>query len=313
MMLDSAPNYRSINENKANFDQIYTRPDPRDYYRVLYGLDYIIPDLAKLVFRNIITAMQERRKHRIKVLDLGCSYGNNGALIRMPLDLDRLAKRYRDLDTEAVSPRDLMALDRSYFQSWPKRDVDIVGIDVSRPAIDYARSVGLIDEGLAINLETEPVSPACRDMVSDVDLIITTGSVGYVTERSFGKLLTAIGQPAPWIASFVLRMFPYSRLTGLFDTAGMVTEKLGGVTFIQRRFHSEEECVGVLAKLEGQGIDPAGKEAGGLLHAELFLSRPRGEADDLPLEDIVSVTSGGDRRFGRRFRRDGEDAIRFGL
>ena len=40
------------NDIKANFDSIYSRPDPREYYRVLYGLDYVIPDLAKGIFRK---------------------------------------------------------------------------------------------------------------------------------------------------------------------------------------------------------------------------------------------------------------------
>lgn len=306
-------NYRSINEKKANFDQIYSQPDPRDYYRVLYGLDYIIPDLAKNIFRNIITALEDSRGRPIKVLDLGCSYGNNSALIRFPLDLERLAKRYRDLEIQGVSAQDVVDLDRRYFQSWPKRDVDIVGIDVSAPAVNYARAVGLIDDGMAINLETEPLSESCRKMILDVDLIISTGSVGYVTERSFAKLLTAIGRPAPWIASFVLRMFPYARVAELLESVGLETEKLNGVTFVQRRFHSERECLNVLGKLDALGLETEGKEACGLLHAELFLSRPKEEAKDFRLEDIVSVTSGADRKFGRRFRRVRDDSIRFGF
>jgi SAM-dependent methyltransferase len=313
MAVNQAPNYRSINESKANFDQIYTQPDPRDYYRVLYGLDYIIPDLARQSFRNIISALERSRGRRIKVLDLGCSYGNNGALIRFPLDLARLAQRYRDLEGEGLSPEELIRLDRSYFGSWPQGEIEIVGMDISKPAISYAQRVGLIDDGMAVNLETEPLTPACREMLKGVDLIISTGCIGYVTERSFDKLLTAIGEPAPWIASFVLRMFPYGRIAGLFDAAGLVTQRLNGVTFIQRRFHSEEECSDVLSKLEAQGIGTEGKEAEGFLQAKFFLSRPIDETDAGELEDLVNITSGAERQFGRRFRRGSDDVIRFGL
>jgi hypothetical protein len=105
-------------------------------------------------------------------------------------------------------------------------------------------------------------------------------------------------------------MFPYDSISDLMRQSGLVTEKLQGVTFVQRRFHSEEECIGVLEKLEAQGIDPRYKEAEGLLHAELFVSRPPGDCERHPLEELVSVTSGASRPFGRRFRRGDDDVIR---
>lgn len=307
-----AISYSHVNTAKANFDRIYLEEDPREYYRILGGVDYIIPDLAKGIFQNIIAALEQERGRRIRVLDLGCSYGINAALIRFPLDIGRLIQRYVDLQAAGLTTSELIRLDRSFFSSWPKLDVEIVGCDVSRPAIDYARSVGLIDDGISGNFEAEPVSAAARALLSGVDLIISTGSVGYVTERTFAKLLAAIGQPAPWVASFVLRMFPYQKVSDLMHASGMVTEKLQGVTFVQRRFHTESECVQVIEKLEAQGIDTRSKEADGLLHAELFLSRPAGDCAQHALEDLVSVTSGASRPFGRRFRRGDDNVIRLG-
>jgi hypothetical protein len=303
-----ALSYKHVNTAKANFDQIYMEEDPREYYRVLGGMDYIIPDLAKGIFQNIISALTQERGRRIRILDLGCSYGINAALIRFPLDIGRLVQRSHDLQGAGLTTSELIRLDRSYFLSWPKLEVEIVGCDVSRPAIDYARAVGLIDHGISGNFETEPVSAAARELLKGVDLIISTGSVGYVTERTFGKLLAAIGQPAPWVASFVLRMFPYRRISELMHDWGLATEKLEGITFVQRRFHSESECLQVIERLEAQGIDTRNKEADGLLHAELFLSRPAADCEHHPLERLVSITSGASRPFGRRYRR-GEDHV----
>src|SRR5690606_22977070 len=84
-------------EVKANFDQIYTRDDPREYFRVLHGLDYIIPALARPVFRRICDTLTELRRRPINILDVGCSYGINAALLRSPVSMDRLAQRYADL------------------------------------------------------------------------------------------------------------------------------------------------------------------------------------------------------------------------
>jgi SAM-dependent methyltransferase len=306
----NALSYGHVNTAKANFDRIYLEPDPREYYRVLGGMDYIIPDLAKRVFQNVIAALERERGRRIRVLDIGCSYGVNGALIRFPIDIGRLSQRYMDLQGVGLTTSEVIELDRSYFLSWPKLDVEIVGCDVSAPALAYARAVGLIDHGIGGNFEDEPVTGAMQKLLSGIDLIISTGSVGYVTERTFAKLLAAIGQPAPWVASFVLRMFPYEKIAGLMRQSDLVTEKLQGVTFVQRRFHSEDECVRVLESLEAQGIDTRSKEADGLLHAEFFLSRPAGQCADSPLEDLVSVTSGASRSFGRRFRRGEDNVVR---
>jgi hypothetical protein len=306
----NALNFSNVNTAKANFDQIYLEPDPREYYRVLGGMDYIIPDLAKGIFQNIIAALERERGRRIRVLDLGCSYGINGALIRFPIDIGRLIQRYVDLQGLGLATSELIQLDRSYFLSWPQLDVEIVGCDVSAPAINYARAVGLIDHGISANFESERVSGAVQAFLSGIDLIISTGSVGYVTERTFARLLAAIGQPAPWVASFVLRMFPYEGISDLLRQSGLVTEKLQGVTFVQRRFHSEAECVAVLERLEAQGVDTRYKEAEGLLLAELFVSRPPGDCARHPLEDLVSVTSGASRPFGRRFRRGDDNVIR---
>jgi SAM-dependent methyltransferase len=312
MELKQSPSYTHVNAAKANFDQIYLEADPREYYRVLCGVDYIIPDLAKGIFQNIIAALERERGRPVRVLDLGCSYGINAALIRFPLDIGRLAQRYFDLQGTGLTTSELVRLDRNYFLSWPKLDVEIVGCDVSEPAIDYAQAVGLIEHGISGNFEDESVTGVACSVLSGIDLIISTGSVGYVTERSFARVLKAIGQPAPWVASFVLRMFPYTRISQLLCEAGLVTEKLQGVTFVQRRFHSENECLRVIEKLESQGIDTRQKEADGLLHAEFFLSRPPGDRADHPLQELASVTSGASRSFGRRFRRGNDDVIRLG-
>jgi hypothetical protein len=304
--------YDEANEAKANFDKVYLQRDPRAYYRVLLGLDYVIPDLAKGVFRNVVSALEGLRGRRIKVLDIGSSYGINAALLRYPLDIDRLAQRYLDLDAAMIGSDEVLRLDRSYFSAWPGRDVEIVGLDVSEPAIDYACKVGLLDAGMAEDLECGPPSARLKEMLRGVDLIISTGCVGYVSERTFSRLLAAIDGPKPWIASFVLRMFPFGAIERvLAEQAAMVTEKLEGVTFIQRRFHSEQECREALAMLDQQGIKIQGKEAEGFYHAELFLSRPRRELDCVSLDEIAAVTSGRNRRYGSRWQLFGDSDVRF--
>ncbi len=299
---------QSANSAKACFDSIYSHPDPREYYRVLGGLNYVIPDLAKGIFRNLIAALEDLKGRPIKVLDIGCSYGNNAALVRFPLDFARLQQRYLALQAAGISTRELIELDRNFYRSWPKHDLEIVGCDVSRPALEFARSVGLIDAAISQNLEEEELIKASRDALRGVDLIISTGAIGYVTERTLARLLEGIGEPRPWVALFVLRMFPYDTFANLLEHHGYVTEKHTGVTFVQRRFQSEQEFRHVLNQLEALGIDSRNKESEGLFHSEFFLSRPPADCTDHPIEDLASVSSGVDLPYGQRFR-VGEDSV----
>src|SRR5690606_11532367 len=126
-------------------------------------------------------------------------------------------------------------------------------------------------------------------LIRSADLVASTGCVGYVTERSFGHILEASADAAPpWIASFVLRMFPYDAIARTLEDAGYVTERLDGVAFTQRRFASADERRHVIAAVESMGRDPAGLEAEGRQCAEFFLSRPAAEAAACPLADLFA-------------------------
>jgi hypothetical protein len=96
-------------------------------------------------------------------------------------------------------------------------------------------------------------------------------------------------------------MFPYDAIERSLQKFGLQTEKFEGATFVQRRFHDSEEYEATISKLAALGIDPAGHEQDGLLHAELFVSRPEELVRTRPLRSIVSVVSGRHKRFGRRF------------
>lgn len=287
---------------KANFDQIYTASDPREYYRVLFGLDYVIPELAKPIFRDLIDKRSETSAERLKILDLGCSYGINAALVRFPLDLRRLARRYVSREAFSLDPKELIDFDRSYFASWPKAtDAAFIGQDTSKPAIDYATRVGLLSGGVTTNLEEVEPSDRERALLSGLDLILSTGCVGYITSTTFRRVLDLQEGRMPWIANFVLRMYPFEPIAEDLARYGLVTEKVPGVTFVQRRFHSKDEFESTIDALRDQDIDPSGKEAEGLLHAELYISRPKEDVAEMPLGELVSITSGAERGYGRRF------------
>ncbi len=297
------PDYSDSNAIKADFNNIYLRKDPRSYYSVLGGMDYVIPDVARPIFMQLAEkCAAELGRGPITILDVGCSYGVNAAQIRHGLSIKQLRERYLAPNIERLSSEKVVEFDQKYFASWPAReDFRFIGLDISPEAIGYGRKTGLLDDGVAIDLQSLPLDTRTRNMVSQADLIISTGCVGYVTKETFTKLLAA-GQKSPWIASFVLRMFDYANIEGALSEHGLVTEKFSGATFVQRRFRDRAECEQTLAALSARGIDPGGKETEGLLHAELFVSRPEVSVSAAPLTEIMSLTSGIDRAFGDRLR-----------
>lgn len=286
-----------INDDKANFDEIYTERDPRQYFRVLGQLDYIIPHLAQPIFEQLIRSRAEQQSEPVTVLDLGCSYGVNGALMKYRIGYDALRERYTAPALQKIASDELIALDRSFYRAWPKNEhVRVIGLDVSKPATRYAAESGAVDHAIARNLESEEPTAKEAALLADVDIIVSTGCVGYVTSRSFDRIARYArrGRPA-WVASFVLRMFPYDEIAATLARQQLETEHFDGATFVQRRFASVAEMEATVRAVEQRGFDTRGLESDGLFHAGLFVSRPRAEIERLPLQQMVSVVSGANK------------------
>jgi SAM-dependent methyltransferase len=293
-------NFGVINAAKANFDEIYDSDDPRSYFSVLGSLDYMIPDVAEPVVRQILQAYRRRHDVEPEVLDVGCSYGINAAVHRFPVTFAGLRRRYARREMAALSAAELANLDKNYYASWPDTGLaTFVGLDTSLPAIQYAKRVGLLADGIAANLEEADPSPTEEKLLSGVDIVLSTGSVGYVSEKTYRRVLACT--PRPWIVSFVLRMFPYDSFAKLFDEHGLVTERLPSAVFVQRRFRDLEEFESSLEMLGRRGLDTEGFESDGLLQADLFVSRPAADVMHQRLTDMITVSSGKYRPTGTRY------------
>src|SRR5690606_24301522 len=100
----------TINRGKAVFDDIYTMNDPRSYYSVLGALDYMIPDVAEPVIRQLLDARAGLHGHENVVLDIGCSYGINAAIHRFPTSFGYLHQRYARREMMELEADELIAL-----------------------------------------------------------------------------------------------------------------------------------------------------------------------------------------------------------
>jgi hypothetical protein len=277
-------------DGKADFSHIYDRPDPRDYFRTLTSLDYEIPQRAHPVFETIFAAMRAddaAGTEPPRALDLCCSYGVNAALLRCDLDLDDLAERYASPQLAELTPDEVCTADKDYYADRLLPDaVRVRGLDAAANAVAYACRVGLLDNGWAENLETGAPSAELARELEQIDVVICTGGIGYITERTLGQVVrTRPGRPAPWVAAFVLRQYSYESISPVLSQHGLVTEKLDGVSFPQRRFADDAERESALSAVIERGLDPSGYEESGRYYADFYLSRPRG--DDGPSVDSL--------------------------
>ncbi len=280
--------FEGINEAKANMDHIYNQTDPRMYFGELEKLGYAIPGVAKPIFLELISHLQRARNETVRVLDLGCSYGVNAALLKHDVSMSELFEHWGQKNLEDATSEEIIANDRNFFADFGEpTDIEVVGFDLAKNAVAYAEDVGLLDEGFAVNLETSLLSATAKEELASVDLVASTGCVGYVTEKSFERLMPAITQgQSPWMGNFVLRMFPFDAIEETLDEWGYTTEKLADQTFFQRRFASTDEQDQMMEQLSDQGIDPTGLEADGDLLAEFYLSRPIKDAAEMPIERL---------------------------
>jgi len=268
---------------KIDLSEIYNKSDPRRYYSTLQRLDYIIPGTAKPVFQQVIGAYRSiHEKERLRIVDVGCSYGINAAMLKGDLEMEQLYSLYAPEEIGNVKRSDLLIRDQAVVEEIVKdAQLEVVGLDASPNAIKYAVEANLLDQGIAADLESGQASPEVAAVLDGADLVISTGCVGYVGENTFKNILEANAPHKPWMVNFVLRMFPFDQIAGVLDDYGYVTEKIEGETFLQRRFASEEEKDHVLDRLSGLGIASDGFESEGWYHAEAFISCPADACADL--------------------------------
>jgi hypothetical protein len=284
-------------KGKASLDHVYDLEDPRGYFEALWRLDYMAPRNGQLFFPTLVRAKQGDggTSEEVTVVDLACSYGVNGALLKYEVTLNDLYERYRSEELARLSSDELAGADAQFFRDRKREAAPrVVGIDVAENAVRYALRAGLLDEGFAENLEEEEPTEALKEAVSGADLLTVTGGIGYVSETTFERLLgpmTEGGNAPPWVATFPTRMVDYELIMEVLSQHGLYTEKLPGRTFVQRRFESAEEQEYALKELEGMGIDPEGREAAGYYHTVFYLSRPREEASEVPIEALLQEES----------------------
>ncbi|AEA24150.1 hypothetical protein Psed_1917 [Pseudonocardia dioxanivorans CB1190] len=279
---------------KADFTDIYTAADPRPYFRALTPLGYQVPRHALPVVETVLAAAPGSPT----VLDVCCSYGINAALLRTTAAYDELAARHADPGRAALPSVEVIAADTVFYAARltdTGRELRILGLDASAPAVGYATATGLLDAGFAEDLETADPSPALAAALRGVGVVVCTGGVGYVGATTFARILRAVDRPdRTRLVVYVLRVFDYTPVADVLAGFGLVTERIPALACRQRRFADAAERAAACRDVAARGLDPVGREADGWYHADCFVSRPAGTTS--PFGALAAVRAGSQRR-----------------
>ncbi|UVK48577.1 hypothetical protein BPNPMPFG_007982 (plasmid) [Mesorhizobium sp. AR07] len=263
---------------KHDFTASYNGRWPHAYFRACLAVDYMLPDRAKPIFERIFADYRRiRNKTKLKIIDVGCSYGVNAALLRTDLDLDDLYAAY--LEPSGSLSREEEIEHRAFFRNQGLRDdIQFVGVDPSFRAVRYALDLGLLEAGVAADLETRDLTIKERSALADADILISTGCVGYATERTFARVYEASATSRPWVVAFVMHRFSYDDIAAALRAFSLETRPLERFRQRQSRFSTSKELRAILKAMAKLGIEDRLERTTGYIYASCYISAPPGEA-----------------------------------
>ncbi|WP_245456309.1 hypothetical protein [Mesorhizobium sp. M2A.F.Ca.ET.043.05.1.1] len=264
----------SIQGTKHDFTAAYNRKWPHAYFRAHLALDYMIPDRAEPVFERIFADYRRvRNKSRLKIIDVGCSYGINAALLRTDLDLDDLYAAY--LEPSGSLSRRQGIEHRAFFRDRGLRDdIQFVGVDPSFRAVRYAQNLGLLEAGITADLENRDLTVNERCALADADIIISTGCVGYATERTFARVYDASATSRPWVVVFAMHPFSYDAIAAALRGFALETKLVDRFRQRQRRFSTPTERRAILKAMAKLGMEDRLERTTGYIYASCYISAP---------------------------------------
>ena len=260
---------------KMSFDHCYSGETPACFFSGFSKHDWMAPDTARPYIAQAAEFCRRRAKDgRVRVVDVGCSFGINSMLLLSRLAYSQIQAWYTSEFYHSLSVEDAMVVDEQLYSLFKNNSKIIVsGMDMASKALHYGKRVGLLQDTLRCDLESPDTPAGLADFCMGTDLIISTGTVGYVTHVTFEKLLReGDTECRPLLALFVSRTFNTDRLVQTLTQHGYHVIHDTRVRLRQRRFASDEEQDAALALVKG--IWPLGEiyETDGWVYAHPMIA-----------------------------------------
>ncbi|MEQ8300746.1 MAG: class I SAM-dependent methyltransferase [Hyphomonas sp.] len=220
---------------KSKFDNLYDLPRPAPYAQEMRSLHYRDPDylpVARRAFDRFVSDVTRSRAAPLIVLDVCAGYGINSLTLRFGLES---GDAYAWLASGQATPTPI------HSTRWLPPDAHIIGIDIAHNALAYAQGAGLIDGFICRDLETDKLLAQEAQRIAKSDILISTGSLSYITERTIGQILSAIDAESPLLALFwPLLGVDTQKLTTCMRASGL-TVSHDQTPIWQRNYKSNEE------------------------------------------------------------------------
>jgi len=173
---------------------------------------------------------------------------------------------------------------KQFFAQQPHKNskFNFYQIDISATALKFSEEVGLCKGSLCINLENQ--NPNMPEEFFPIDLVIATGSIGYIGYRSFVRLFEILNEYqakveptkknnriTPIFAFSILRIFPIDKIAKAFDYYGFTLKKSEIEPICQRRFVNEDEMQQTISLLQDNGSATSNLEETGSLFADFHV------------------------------------------
>jgi len=272
---------------KTDFNDLYDRPAPIDYYLTLSPFSYVLADGAADVCRSVYQVLMARRGlSAVSVLDLGCSYGVNAAMQKFGVSSSLLQSRYASLRAQGVDEDEVAAADRIFYTGRSSDErLTFRGFDPAAAAVDYSVNAGL--QAYASSTDLEALEPTREDAgaIAAADAVICTGTIGYIGSPTFERVLEHAVK-RPWFVLFVVSLFSGEDVAATLAGHGYVTESFDDLLIPQRMFASEAEAGNVRATVEERGATLGPLEELGWYEARALVARPAEESVD-PLRAAI--------------------------
>lgn len=271
--------FAAENKAKTSFDDVYTAPTPHHYIAMMARNGYEIGEQARPYCNAAVELLNEHSPAAwpVQMLDIGCSYGMGSSFVKHGCSFDEMVAFFSTRAPEEYGAA-CQAVRNWINATTVNHDLRCVGLDSSVPAIKFALESGLLDGAITSDLEDSKTIPTEeeRAWLGSCNFVMSTGAIGYVTERTMEKVLHDLGSSHPSnfgpIGVFtVLRLFEVEQIRKAFEDAGYVFEKVPNIMLPQRKFTDKREQAEVLKVLHDRRIDTSKWEDLGKQYAELFI------------------------------------------
>ncbi|KZL15218.1 hypothetical protein PsAD2_03723 [Pseudovibrio axinellae] len=266
--------FDKINEGKSDFTKVYNNCTPSLYFQTMQGSGYSIPESSAEMTMYLLELLSFKQEENFNILDIGCSYGVNSSVLKYGMRLDELYELYAITGNRGeIITRDK----RLYTERDAQSNLNFFGFDSADEAVKYAIESRAISDGWSADYEHSDSNVGVDQIpikaLGSIDVILSTGCVGYITERTFNTILPFMGNSLPLMTiSYVLRMFDYSNIAKALKQHGYNTARLPNQQFHQRRCTGREEHDFSLSQLRARGLHPTRSEVEGILCADLYVS-----------------------------------------